>query len=47
MLDELEGLEGVVGSVVFGVGGYDVVVLVIRDDEGMVGRVERFLGEYS
>ncbi|VBB76650.1 Putative Phosphomevalonate kinase [Podospora comata] len=47
MLDELEGLEGVVGSVVPGAGGYDAAALVIRDDEGTVGRVERFLGEYS
>ncbi|KAK0658105.1 putative Phosphomevalonate kinase [Cercophora samala] len=47
MLDELEGLEGVVGSVVPGAGGYDAAALVIRDDEGTVGRVARFLEEYS
>ncbi|KAK4172889.1 ribosomal protein S5 domain 2-type protein [Triangularia setosa] len=47
MLDEIEGLEGVVGSVVPGAGGYDAAALVIRDDEGTVGRVNRFLEEYS
>ncbi|KAK0736231.1 ribosomal protein S5 domain 2-type protein [Apiosordaria backusii] len=47
MLDELEGLEGVVGSVVPGAGGYDAAALVIRDDEVTVERVKKFLEEYS
>ncbi|KAK4202396.1 putative Phosphomevalonate kinase [Triangularia verruculosa] len=47
MLDELEGLEGVVGSVVPGAGGYDAAALVIKDGEDTVNRINKFLEEYS
>ena len=30
-----------------GAGGFDAVSLLVRDDEETVGRLERFLGEWS
>ncbi|KAK3985990.1 putative Phosphomevalonate kinase [Cladorrhinum sp. PSN332] len=49
MLDALEEVEGVVGSVVPGAGGYDAAAILIRDedDKVTVKRVEKFLEEWS
>ncbi|KAK4222228.1 putative Phosphomevalonate kinase [Podospora fimiseda] len=49
MLDALEGVEGVVGSVVPGAGGYDAAAILVRDeqDKGTIKRVEKFLEGWS
>lgn len=47
MLDALEGVEGVLGSVVPGAGGYDAAAVVMRDDEETEKRVKAFLREWS
>lgn len=47
LLDALEGVEGVVGGVVPGAGGYDAVALLVRDDEETKERIEKFLEEWS
>ena len=47
MLDALEGVEGVVGSVVPGAGGYDAAAILVRDDEETINRVEKFLEGWS
>lgn len=47
MLDALEGLEGVLGSVVPGAGGYDAAAVVMRDDAETEKRVREFLREWS
>jgi phosphomevalonate kinase len=47
LLDALTGLEGVVGGVVPGAGGFDAVVLLVKDDEDTKGRIETFLKEWS
>ncbi|KAH6856926.1 ribosomal protein S5 domain 2-type protein [Chaetomium sp. MPI-CAGE-AT-0009] len=47
MLDALEGVEGVFGSVVPGAGGYDAAAVVMRDDAETEKRVKGFLREWS
>lgn len=47
LIDALSAVEGVYGGVVPGAGGFDAVSLLVRDDEETVGRLERFLGEWS
>ncbi|KAL1839925.1 hypothetical protein VTJ49DRAFT_1013 [Mycothermus thermophilus] len=47
MLDALEKVEGVLGSVVPGAGGYDAAAVVMRDDEETEKRVKAFLREWS
>lgn len=47
MLDALEGVEGVLGSVVPGAGGYDAAAVVMRDDVETEKRVRAFLREWS
>ncbi len=47
MLDGLEGVEGVLGSVVPGAGGYDAAAVVMRDDVETEKRVREFLKEWS
>lgn len=47
LLDALESLEGVVGGVVPGAGGYDAVALLVRDDKETKARLEKFLEEWS
>ncbi|KAK4035041.1 phosphomevalonate kinase [Parachaetomium inaequale] len=47
MLNALEGVEGVLGSVVPGAGGYDAAAVVMRDDEETEKRVRGFLREWS
>lgn len=47
LLDALEGVEGVVGGVVPGAGGYDAVALLIRDDKDTRARLAKFLEEWS
>ncbi|KAL2267805.1 hypothetical protein VTJ83DRAFT_5082 [Remersonia thermophila] len=47
MLDALEKVEGVLGSVVPGAGGYDAAAVVMRDDEETEARVKAFLDEWS
>lgn len=43
LLDACSGLEGVIGGVVPGAGGYDAVVLLIEDQEAVVERVKTLL----
>ena len=38
-----QSVEGVAGGVVPGAGGYDAVVLLVRDEERTMGQVGRFL----
>jgi len=47
MLDALEKVEGVLGSVVPGAGGYDAAAVVMKDDEETEKRVKAFLREWS
>lgn len=47
LLDALESLEGVVGGVVPGAGGYDAVALLVRDNKETKARLEKFLEEWS
>jgi phosphomevalonate kinase len=47
MLDALEKVEGVLGSVVPGAGGYDAAAVVMRDDEETEKRVRAFLRQWS
>ncbi|KAK1970993.1 phosphomevalonate kinase [Colletotrichum sublineola] len=47
LLDALGGLEGVLGGVVPGAGGFDALALVMRDDESTRKRVEGFLEGWS
>lgn len=42
-----KGVEGCLGGVVPGAGGYDAVVLLVRDDEGTMGELNKFLTEWS
>ncbi|KAJ0302480.1 hypothetical protein COL5a_001422 [Colletotrichum fioriniae] len=43
LLDALGGVEGVLGGVVPGAGGFDAVALIMKDDEATQKRVEAFL----
>ncbi|KAG9246043.1 phosphomevalonate kinase-like protein [Calycina marina] len=43
LLDAVSGVEGVIGGVVPGAGGYDAVVLLVRDDKKTLGKVNDFL----
>lgn len=47
MLNALEEVEGVLGSVVPGAGGYDAAAIVMRDDAETEKRVRAFLREWS
>ncbi|KAF9881664.1 phosphomevalonate kinase [Colletotrichum karsti] len=47
LLDALKGVEGVLGGVVPGAGGFDALALVMRDDEATKKRVESFLEGWS
>lgn len=47
LLDALEGVEGVVGGVVPGAGGFDAVALLVRDDQESKRRLDKFLEDWS
>jgi phosphomevalonate kinase len=47
MLNALEKVEGVYGTVVPGAGGYDAAAVVMRDDAETEKRVREFLREWS
>lgn len=48
LLDALtQGVEGVVGGVVPGAGGYDAVALLVRDDEETMDEIKAFLVKWS
>lgn len=47
LLDALAGVEGVLGGVVPGAGGFDAAAVLVRDDEETAGRVEAFLEGWS
>lgn len=40
-------VQGVVGGVVPGAGGYDAIVLLVRDDEETRGELKKFLAQWS
>ena len=42
-----EGVEGVAGGVVPGAGGYDAIVLLVKDDEETMSAIEKFLEKWS
>jgi phosphomevalonate kinase len=41
------GVEGVAGGVVPGAGGYDAIVLLVKDDEETMSAVEKFMEKWS
>ncbi|WYZ45136.1 hypothetical protein EsH8_VIII_000452 [Colletotrichum jinshuiense] len=47
LLDALGGVEGVLGGVVPGAGGFDALALAMRDDEATQRRVEEFLEAWA
>jgi phosphomevalonate kinase len=48
LLDGLtKGVDGVAGGVVPGAGGYDAVVLLVKDDRETLGAIEKFLVKWS
>ncbi|GKT59431.1 phosphomevalonate kinase [Colletotrichum tofieldiae] len=47
LLDALDKVEGVLGGVVPGAGGFDALALVMRDDDATRKRVEEFLEAWS
>lgn len=47
LLDALTELEGVVGGVVPGAGGYDAVVVLVKDDEETINGIREFLLKWS
>jgi phosphomevalonate kinase len=42
-----KGVEGVAGGVVPGAGGYDAIVLLVKDDEETLSEIEDFLTRWS
>ena len=42
-----KGVQGVAGGVVPGAGGYDAIVLLVKDDRETLGEIERFLAKWS
>lgn len=48
LLDEtIHGVDGVYGGVVPGAGGYDAIVLLVRDDEDVLAEVGRFVADWG
>lgn len=47
LLDYCTGLEGVVGGVVPGAGGFDAVVLLVENREAVLENLKQRLGEYK
>lgn len=48
LLDEVTaGVEGVYGGVVPGAGGYDAIVLLVRDSEEVVAEVGKFVADWG
>jgi len=48
LLDALtKNVDGVAGGVVPGAGGYDAVVLLVKDDKKTLGEIEEFLAKWS
>lgn len=46
LLDTVSEVEGVIGGVVPGAGGYDAVVLLIRDDTEVINRLNTLFGTW-
>jgi len=42
-----DGVDGVYGGVVPGAGGYDAIVLLVKDDEETISKLRAFLEEWS
>ncbi|KAJ5091941.1 Phosphomevalonate kinase eukaryotic [Penicillium alfredii] len=47
LLDNLMEIEGVIGGVVPGAGGYDAIALLIRDDPTVIARLNERFANYS
>ena len=47
LLDAASKVQGVAGGVVPGAGGYDAIVLLVKDDAETKGALEKFLQEWS
>lgn len=47
LLNEVSAVSGVIGGVVPGAGGYDAVVLLVKDDENTIRRIKSFLIQWS
>lgn len=46
LLDELSNLDGVIGGVVPGAGGYDAIALLVRDEKDVAQRLNAFVEDY-
>jgi phosphomevalonate kinase len=47
LLDYCSDLQGVIGGVVPGAGGFDAVVLLVEDKEDVLGELKKALGNYK
>ncbi|KAJ5558254.1 Phosphomevalonate kinase eukaryotic [Penicillium sp. DV-2018c] len=47
LLDSVSEIEGVIGGVVPGAGGYDAIALLIRDDDAVIARLWEHLENYK
>lgn len=47
LLNTVSKVEGVIGGVVPGAGGYDAVALLVKDDEQTINEVKTFLKAWS
>jgi phosphomevalonate kinase len=47
LLDSISELEGVIGGVVPGAGGYDAIAILIRDDPTVVSRLREHLASWT
>ncbi|KAK6600132.1 Phosphomevalonate kinase [Botrytis cinerea] len=45
--DVIENVEGVIGGVVPGAGGYDAIVLLVRDDQETMDQIKSFLAQWG
>ncbi|TGO53631.1 hypothetical protein BCON_0120g00280 [Botryotinia convoluta] len=45
--DVIENVEGVIGGVVPGAGGYDAIVLLVRDDQETMDQITSFLAKWG
>lgn len=47
LLDACSKVPGVIGGVVPGAGGFDAIALMVRDDEGVVGKLHELVGLFG
>jgi phosphomevalonate kinase len=47
LLDSVSELEGVIGGVVPGAGGYDAIAILIRDDPTVIARLREHVANWT